>query len=84
MAKSASARPKPPRVKTPAEQAIARIGWLFTLIAIIGLIAKPAPPWLFVWVPMLTFGISKAPQDLRDAWRRRQVRRWQAEEQGDR
>jgi len=73
MAKRATARSQPPRVKTPAEQAVARIGWLLAVIAIIGLIVRPSTPWIFAWVPMLTFGIAKAPQDLRDAWRRRKA-----------
>jgi hypothetical protein len=77
MAKRATAPPQPPRVKTPAEQAVARIGWLLALIAIVGLVTKPSTPWIFIWVPMLTFGIAKAPQDLRDAWRRRQATRQQ-------
>lgn len=83
MAKRATARPEAPRVKTPAEQTIARLGWLLALIAVLGLISKPSTPWIFLWVPMLTFGIAKLPQDLRDAWRRRQLRRWQAEREND-
>jgi fatty acid desaturase len=78
MAKRAIARPESPRTKTPAERTVAQIGWLLALIAVIGLITKPATPWLFLWVPLLTFAIAKAPQDLRDAWRRRQVARRQA------
>ena len=75
MAKRAAARREHPPAKTPAQQTVARIGWLLALIAVIGLIAKPSTPWIFLWVPMLTFGIAKAPQDLRDAPRRRQPAR---------
>lgn len=83
MAKSANARPKPPRVKTPAEQAVARIGWVLALIAVIGLIVKPATPWIFLWAFMLMFGVAKAPQDIRDAWRRHRLHRWEARKQDD-
>jgi hypothetical protein len=75
MARRESARGEAPPQKTAAQQTIARIGWLLALIAIIGLIARPSTPWLYIWVPMLTFGMAKAPQDLRDAWRRRQATR---------
>jgi len=74
MAKRAARREIEP-AQTPAQQTVARIGWLLALIAVIGLATKPSTPWIFLWVPMLTFGIAKAPQDLRDAWRRRQAMR---------
>jgi len=53
MAKSASARPEPPRAERPAEQTIVRVGWLLAVIAIIGLIVRPS---------MLNFGLAKAPK----------------------
>jgi hypothetical protein len=77
MAKRAATRPTLPPAKTPAQQTVARIGWLLALIAVVGLATKPSTPWIFLWVPMLTFGIAKAPQDVRDAWRRRQAKREQ-------
>lgn len=79
MAKRTPARRQPAPAKTPAQQIVARVGWLLALIAVIGIATRPSMPWLYLWVPMLTFGVAKLPSDLRDAWKRRRATQQEAE-----
>jgi hypothetical protein len=71
MAERTPPRRLPAPAKTPARRLVARIGWLLAVIAVIGIATRPSTPWLYLWVPMLTFGVAKLPSDLRDAWKRR-------------
>lgn len=73
MAKRTPARRVPAPAKTPAQQLVARGGWLLALIAVVGIGIRPSTPWLYLWVPMLTFGVAKLPSELRDAWKRRRA-----------
>jgi len=58
-----------------AKRKLMYVVWLIGLAGVLGVVLRPAMPWLLVWAAMLTFGGVKLPSELRDLWRGSRDRR---------